>query len=190
MGIDKTKFGPTHYTLFGHIKYVVENHDGLLAAAKFRCNELRHPEMRSTQLPWSPECGTVLEDGSVLEDHDDWDCLDDLVTAGLVTRSKHNPLVVDLTLAGRIQYRSYMSQGLKTKKLDITGMLVKFTSDHGNQFNKNELAICLDSDSNKFLGLDGANFGNVYFESASFDVIGNDSAVVTDALAGARARYN
>jgi hypothetical protein len=35
--------------------------------------------------PITPDLGTRLRDGTVVPDHDDWDCVEDLLAAGLLT---------------------------------------------------------------------------------------------------------
>lgn len=35
----------------------------------------------------SPEAGTILRDGTVLPDHDDWACVQDFAAAGLLTKT-------------------------------------------------------------------------------------------------------
>jgi hypothetical protein len=44
--------------------------------------------------------GTRLNNGTVLKDHDDWDCLDDLVHEGLVIRDGRSEMKVKLTRLG------------------------------------------------------------------------------------------
>jgi hypothetical protein len=79
---------------------------------------------------------------------------------------------------------------IATEVKDLTGNIVKFTSDLNNQFERNELAVCLDGINKKFLGIHGPNFGKVYYESGEFDVLGNDSHVITNLLSGARDKYS
>jgi hypothetical protein len=35
--------------------------------------------------PITPDLGTRLRDGTIIPDHDDWDCVEDLLAAGLLT---------------------------------------------------------------------------------------------------------
>lgn len=92
-------FGKDHWSLLGYIGARIENNptgaDGIgeMDRRNLRCNEERHP-MHNHHDGWEPKYGTRLKgyfnNGKTNEDwqipeHDDWDCLDDLEAAGLIT---------------------------------------------------------------------------------------------------------
>ena len=86
MPIKAAQWGRDHQSLMLYLETVCVDHDGWLlhhtyAKEKLRCDPERHPLQAYRGVVPS---GTRLFNGSVVEDHDDWDCLDDLIAAGYV----------------------------------------------------------------------------------------------------------
>jgi hypothetical protein len=85
--ISPERWGKDHWSLLG---YVVTRFDEELQRQVLRCNENRHPLLRSGglgrhTLPWEDKWSTRLRDSADrVPGHDDYDCLDDLEAAGLV----------------------------------------------------------------------------------------------------------
>jgi len=77
------EFGADHWSTFGYIETRIVDHDGVPAFHHLRCLAARHPlfQHRGGDAGRYP---TKLKGGRTLYDHDDWDCLDDLVAAGLL----------------------------------------------------------------------------------------------------------
>lgn len=76
--IDVSKWGRDHWSMFAYAAEMATHNkplDGNRMRSKGRVSGIR---------AWRPEWGTRLGDGSVLEQHDDWDCAKDLATAGLI----------------------------------------------------------------------------------------------------------
>jgi len=93
------QFGKDHWSLVGYVGCRVSSNDGILGFEHMRCHPDRHPHYlgyrRATFGPgWSADYSTRIagyfetEDEDRLnyrlDDHDDWDCLQDLEAAGLI----------------------------------------------------------------------------------------------------------
>ncbi|HEY4278377.1 MAG TPA: hypothetical protein VGM91_09170 [Conexibacter sp.] len=78
------KFGPHHWQML----LVLENAEVARApvdVSRLRCNPETHPLRRVEGSPfWAPGDGSALRDGTVVVDHDDYDCLHDLALAKLM----------------------------------------------------------------------------------------------------------
>lgn len=92
MAIPEADFGRDHWSLLGYIECCCVDDGGRLDTRRMRVNPTQHPGGSSYAghcRDWRPSWGTRLkgwpEDPSrQLPDHDDIDCLDDLIEAGLV----------------------------------------------------------------------------------------------------------
>ena len=90
------RWGKDHWSLFGYVEAIcvdgrkVEGlgRVGEIDRRRVRCNPARHPLLDAPNpfdsgSRWKDEYCTRLNEGTIA-DHDDWDCLDDLESAGLV----------------------------------------------------------------------------------------------------------
>lgn len=102
---DKSYFSYDHYSLLGYLSMVVIS-KGEIDPSKMRCNEATHPEHKIHTYPFDSRASTTLLDGSMIEGHDDWDCLSDFVDAGWVVL---NGLKVSLTDEGNRVKESLLS---------------------------------------------------------------------------------
>lgn len=80
------QFGRNHWLLLQYVECLGGRE---IDPRKMRCNPNTHPQFVDGHLPWAPQYGTRLRDpskgGFASElNHDDWDCLSDLVVAGFV----------------------------------------------------------------------------------------------------------
>ena len=85
------RFGRDHISTLLYIESRYVDHAGKLLNDNLRCNQSRHPFHAhaiddGSDGVWNPKYGTRLVDGTVLAEHDDWDCIDDLVAASLIER--------------------------------------------------------------------------------------------------------
>lgn len=112
------KFGKDHYSTLAYLETVAVDANGKIHTARMRCNPRVHRLYAyDTGLGiqrWDPKYGTVLKDKTILEDHDDWSCLEDMANAGWLiivsegerkpgepfTLSKKNPPQISLTPKG------------------------------------------------------------------------------------------
>lgn len=95
-------FGKDHWSLVGYIGSRISSHPagdaagvGMMDPRNLRCNPERHPVHALEQhRGWKSDYGTRLagfwKDGQAVPEfrlpyHDDWDCLNDLESAGLIT---------------------------------------------------------------------------------------------------------
>ncbi len=79
------KLGRDHWSTFAYIGCTVVGQGGKLQFEKMRCDVDRHPGFSHAYSPFlTTKYPTTLRDGSEILNHDDWDCADDLVTAGLL----------------------------------------------------------------------------------------------------------
>jgi hypothetical protein len=77
------EFGQDHWSLFAYIETRVVDYGGVLNRVHMRCINARHP-LHTHEGGDASKYPTRLRDNRVIENHDDWDCIDDLVTLGLV----------------------------------------------------------------------------------------------------------
>lgn len=83
--INMELFGKHHWSLMGYLGYLAVN--GLnIDRRKMRCNENEHPLLsgKPVYMSWRDEHSTILKDSSIINGHDDWDCLDDLEGCGFI----------------------------------------------------------------------------------------------------------
>lgn len=108
--VAESEFGKDHWSLLAYVEArCVDGVQGLaqLGRSRMRCNPVSHP-LLAAGAPWKAEYGSRLRGyfqfperadaqkaaaaGLLMLDHDDWDCLDDLQTAGLLEiQSLANP---------------------------------------------------------------------------------------------------
>jgi hypothetical protein len=95
-----TDWGKDHFSLLGYVECRCVDNKGELDRRHLRCNIGTHPILAGSVyrdpglMKWNPEYGTrlkgyFLKNGKTdpskrLGSHDDWDCFDDLETAGLI----------------------------------------------------------------------------------------------------------
>ncbi len=80
------QWGRDHWSTFAYAMACVTTKAGRLDHRRMRC----HPELHPGLVHLPPGLsgafpGTRLKEGKTLPRHDDWDCLDDIVAAGLLT---------------------------------------------------------------------------------------------------------
>ena len=101
MSVPIERWGRDHESTLLYMESVCVDHRGVPDIRRMRCDPRRHPglahEVSRLLGPCPP---TRLKDGELLN-HDDWDCVDDMVTAGvLVLRGTGMQPEVELTTAG------------------------------------------------------------------------------------------
>lgn len=92
------KFGKDHWSTLAYAETVMVECKGFQVGFDPRMRQCRHhyrvmrEQCRSPKRPtsapdhrcmWKPEYATVLNDGSMVEGHDDWHCIQDMINAGL-----------------------------------------------------------------------------------------------------------
>lgn len=78
-------FGKDHWSTFAYVASVALDNGGIPVRERMRCDCDRHPFHAHTIPGLSRSTyPTRLKGDAVLQDHDDWDCVDDLTAAGLV----------------------------------------------------------------------------------------------------------
>ncbi len=95
-------FGKDHWSTFGYLETRIVDHRGEPNRNHMRCHADRHPLMVGGAGDASGY-PTVLRGGATLAHHDDWDCADDLIAAGLLVNlgSAIHPQYA-LTMRGRV----------------------------------------------------------------------------------------
>ena len=78
-------FGRDHWSTFAYLETVCVDRGGVPESPRMRCDRARHP-LHFQSIPGLPEkkYPTRLKGDATLENHDDWDCADDLVDHGLL----------------------------------------------------------------------------------------------------------
>lgn len=87
--IDMSLFGRDHWSTFAYIETRIVDHKGALSHAHMRCHPQRHPVMMHAKgsgmgVADGSDYPTILRGGEEARDHDDYDCVDDLIAAGLL----------------------------------------------------------------------------------------------------------
>jgi hypothetical protein len=87
--IEASRFGRDHWSTFAYIETRIVDHKGALSHAHMRCHADRHPVMMLAKgsglgVADGSAYPTQLRGGEEARDHDDYDCVDDLIAAGLL----------------------------------------------------------------------------------------------------------
>lgn len=123
------KWGRDHWTTLAYVETRCVDEKGVLNGDHLRCSLSRHPDLRGYQQVVSDLDGdkypTRLKKGELLENHDDWSCLEDMMILGM--------LVVEITehQTGRGQIRGSRVT-LTDYGWEIAGRLRKFKGEGGN----------------------------------------------------------
>lgn len=88
MTVSVDQFGRDHWSLFAYVECRVVDDGGIPNNLHMRCDPARHPGLAGSynghRLTPDRKYPTRLAGGALLNDHDDWDCADDLEAAGLI----------------------------------------------------------------------------------------------------------
>jgi hypothetical protein len=77
------KFGADHWSTFAYVCACIVGQGGKIQPERMRSNPERHLHLSDPRL--TNHCPpTRLADGGLIAGHDDWDCCDDLIAAGLL----------------------------------------------------------------------------------------------------------
>lgn len=124
--VPMSKWGRDHWSTLGYLETRIVDHKGRISHDHMRCHAGRHPFMlrakrRSNLLGGGDGSAypTRLRDSETLPHHDDYDCIDDMIAAGLVTVTMPPPPagvlvtgVVEAELMTRATY-ALTEQGLR-----------------------------------------------------------------------------
>jgi hypothetical protein len=76
------RFGKDHWSTFAYVEARIVDWGGKIDNTRMRCDPSRHRQ--HAHIPWPQDYPTRLAGGDLQPKHDDWDCLADLVAAGLL----------------------------------------------------------------------------------------------------------
>lgn len=79
--LDMSMFGRDHWSTFAYVETLCVDGDGTPEKERMRCLDARHPLHAHSDSSAYP---TRLKDGTTISQHDDWDCVHDLIVAGLM----------------------------------------------------------------------------------------------------------
>lgn len=83
--IPMDRWGKDHWSTFAYLETLTVDHRGVIENSRMRCNARLHREL--VAMPFMDHDGakypTILKDGEI-DRHDDWSCLEDMVSAGLI----------------------------------------------------------------------------------------------------------
>ena len=88
--VPMARWGRDHWSTLAYLETRIVDHRGRIAHDHMRCHARRHPLMHAAKRRVLSVSGdgsaypTRLRDGE-LADHDDYDCLDDMIAVGFVT---------------------------------------------------------------------------------------------------------
>lgn len=112
--IPPESFGPDHWSLLGYCAGIAQNGSGMVDTAFLR-------DKRGAG--WKPSQGTKGRDGTILHDHDGYDCLHDLEEAGFIRiECEGFATVISMTKAGRTaaanfqEHRDHLKQQYEDNK--------------------------------------------------------------------------
>jgi hypothetical protein len=155
------EFGKDHWSTFAYVETRTVDYDGQLSHDQMRCNPNRHPMLHAAKRRGmlfdrgvDKEYPTRLLGGIERYDHDDYDCLDDLVAAGLLAvempqRGEHTgwwgipgtrraipasaDVDTDMPLTGLTEQvlSAYARWSLTPKGVEIAAILRKHKADGG-----------------------------------------------------------
>ncbi len=77
-------WGKDHFSTLAYLETSAVDHGGRLNNEHMRCAVQIHPLVAHRTRDDGRRYPTILRDGSEQPDHDDWSCLEDFVTAGLI----------------------------------------------------------------------------------------------------------
>lgn len=80
--IEPERWGRDHQSVLLYLETRCVDYGGQVRTEQLRCNPTRHAYGGGVR--WSDKYTTRLREGVAAVGHDDWDCIDDLVAAGLV----------------------------------------------------------------------------------------------------------
>lgn len=81
--IEMKRFGRDHWSTLAYIETRCVDHKGVPGLDQMRCNPDEHPGLCGRG-GWSGKYSSKLKDGSQVEGHDDWHCVEDLEREGLL----------------------------------------------------------------------------------------------------------
>lgn len=128
------QWGKDHWTLLAYIESRCVDHRGVLKNANMRTHGARHPlfAARGYNPPPDGSQYPTRYKGGERSDHDDWDCLDDMVRAGLATiiQPKDEALWdVPRGDRGPIKYQGRIPTKELTVKVELTGRGARFAGE-------------------------------------------------------------
>lgn len=137
--VDPARFGRDHWSTLAYIETRTVDNKGLINHDGMRCDPQRHPIMMQAKgralLAGLRASGagypTILAGGDALHDHDDYDCLDDLIAAGLL--EVHMP-----ELAKGVHVEQYYVDAHDRPITDVDGTLI----EPGSLTGMAELRLC------------------------------------------------
>jgi hypothetical protein len=96
------QWGKDHWSTFAYLETRCVDHGGVVDIRHMRCDSHRHPQFAHIRTDSDKKYPTQYK-GGLLQDHDDWDCLDDCELLGLI-ENKGTGLhrVYKLTALGRM----------------------------------------------------------------------------------------
>ncbi len=122
---DLDKWGKDHWSLLAYVETCCVDCTRL-EHNRMRCNENRHPLLKGAaacNMKWENIWSTRLKEG-IIQEHDDWDCLNDLEEAGFIEIISMVNGIVEITKKGAEvahQIRKHKTAGgvFKTFKMEI-----------------------------------------------------------------------
>lgn len=99
--VEVARFHKDHYSTLAYIETRGVDYDGRIDLRRMRCNGRRHRlcigqwrQQSSAMSGWNDRYSTVVRDGEdtqMIEGHDDWDCVEDMIHAGWVKVDEFKP---------------------------------------------------------------------------------------------------
>ena len=84
MPVPLSQFGRDHWSTFGYLGSAVVGRGGEVDPRRMRADPKRHPALAYAPAVLTGRYPTLLANGEEIDDHDDWDCAEDLEPAGLL----------------------------------------------------------------------------------------------------------
>lgn len=121
--VPPANWGTDHWSTFAFLETCAVDRKGVIDIQRMRCDPVRHPGLINNSNLSFPKSKypTLLKEGNK-ENHDDWDCFEDLIAMGLCTweGTGIHP-IVKFTDKGRVlagMLRAYKATGGPFKSFD------------------------------------------------------------------------
>ena len=82
MPISMEHWGKDHWSTLAYIETRIIDYHGGLDVRHMRCNSKLHPQFQ--HIVEGKEYPTRLKEGTIVHDHDDWSCVEDMEAEGLL----------------------------------------------------------------------------------------------------------
>ena len=100
--IPMAKWGKDHWATLAYLETRIVDHGGIVKNEQMRCDPRLHARMAHLGSMFGGPYPTHLRNGETQDNHDDWSCIEDMISEGLVEMSDEWPPRFKLTARGQV----------------------------------------------------------------------------------------